>query len=71
MSSPKRHNLVPEHSIGYIRPHRHTAGAIRRALLRLPATTTVILSLDRRIEVPRDLMDDLLWELYPTRSRCP
>jgi hypothetical protein len=25
----------------------------------------------RRIEVPREIIDDLLWELCPTRGRCP
>ena len=71
MKSPKRHNLVSEYDLGYLRPRKNTTGAVRRAILRLPATTTVILSLDRRIEVPRDIMDDLLWELCPTRKRCP
>jgi len=71
MSSPKRFNLVPDHYISGLHPRRNTTAAIRRAILRLPETTTIILSLDRRIEVSRDLMDDLLWELCPTRNRCP
>jgi hypothetical protein len=71
MSNAKRNNLTSERNIGYIRPRRNTTGAIRRALLRLPDTAIVILLLDRRIEVSRDLMDDLLWELCPTRKLCP
>ena len=71
MTKPKRYNLVPNDCISRLHPRRNTTGAVRRALLRLPDTTTVILSLDRRIEVPRDIMDDLLWELCPTRRRCP
>lgn len=71
MSNPRRNNLVPDYYISGLCPHRNTTGAVRRALLRLPATTTIILSLDRRIEVTREIMDDLLWELCPVRKLCP
>jgi len=71
MRKPKRYNLAPDSYISRLHPRRNTTAAVRRAILRLPSTATVILSLDRRIEVPRDIMDDLLWELYPARERCP